>query len=105
MPDGCPSLVEPNSEKVDLPRLKADVIKYGTAGVFDESASHWWSEFTQSYDSLYGSLPEDCPPWLMDLLVPGNDTPHEQATINNRILQLQEADKESPPEVILHICS
>jgi len=99
LPSGCPSLVESNSEKVDLPRLKVDVIKYEKAGVFNESATQWWSEFTQSYDTLHGSLPEDCPPWLMDLLVSANNYILQQATINDRILQLHEADNESPPEV------
>ena len=57
--------------------VKVDMIEYGTAGVFNDLVTHWWSEFTQSY--------EDCPPWLMDLLVPGNNDTPQQATINNRI--------------------
>ena len=92
-------LVEPNSEKNDLSRLKVDVIKYGAAGIFNESATQWWSEFTQSYEALYGSLPKDYPQWLMNLLAPANNVNLQQILINDRILQLHEADKESPPEV------
>ena len=92
-------LVEPNSEKNDLPRLKLDVIKYGAAGIFGESAAQWWNEFTQSYEALYGSLPKDHPQWLMNLLVPANNVISQQVLINDRILQLHKADKESPPEV------
>ena len=99
MPEGSPLLVEPTSEKNDLPRLKVDVIKYGAAGVFNESATQWWSEFTQSYDILYGTLPKDSPQWLMDLLVPANNVIPQQVLIDDRILQLHEANKESQPEV------
>ena len=102
MPEGSPLLVEPHSEKIDLPRLKVDVIKYGAAGVFSDSATQWWSEFTQSYDILYGNLPKECPPWLMDLLVPANHVIPQRVLIDDRILQLHEANKESQPEVYIY---
>ena len=39
LPEGSPLPVKPNSEKIDLPHLKVDVIKYGVAGVFNETAT------------------------------------------------------------------
>ena len=41
----------------------------------------------------------------MDFLVSANNDILQQATINDRILQLHEADNESPPEVLLFVAS
>ena len=39
LPEGSSLLVKPNSEKIDLPHLKVDAIKYGVAVVFNETAT------------------------------------------------------------------
>ena len=93
-------LVKPNSEKIDLPHLKVDVIKYGVAGVFNETATQWWNEFTQSFDSVYGTLLKDNPQWLMELLGPAENAISQRVVINERILWLHEADTASQPEVM-----
>ena len=98
--EGSPLLIEPNSEKIDLPNLKVDVMKYEVAGAFNKSATQWWNEFTQSFDSLYGTLSIDNPQWIMELLVPAENVISQRVLIDNRILWFYEADKASQPEVM-----
>ena len=45
LPKESPQLVEPKSDKVDLPHLKVDCLKYCAAGMFsnNEAAAQWWS--------------------------------------------------------------
>ena len=105
LPKESPPLVEPKSDKVDLPRLKVDSLKYSAAGMFsnNEAAAQWWSNLTQSFELIYRSLPCSHPQWLMDLLTPAEQTGIQEVIINDKILQLHNADMEPQPEVIFHV--
>ena len=108
MPSGAPNCVTPKLDKVDLPHLENDVQKYNKAGVFEDEDYRWWLQFLESFMATYGQLPAEAPTWPLDVLPKVSNlsipTPQPPARATDLVEQLRSIEKETPPQVLLHVC-
>ena len=52
--------------KIDVPHLKGDIVKYYEAGVLTSMTYLWWQGFLNTFKLAYCSLPEENPVCLLD---------------------------------------
>ena len=105
IPSGVPALVIPNEAKVDLKHLKADLPKYGTAGLASATIE-WWHSFI---DSLEKSMREQQQPsasssWLyselLELARSGVRRARSVASLPSQLIAMRASEAEPLPEVI-----
>ena len=94
-------MVEPCLNKVDLPRLKQDLPKYFSAGVFHDDARLWWEAFISSFESTYGATPTENI-WSVDILkgrVPDHAEHNVEPAVPDRIVTIHKNQMEAHPKV------
>ena len=94
-------------DKIDLPRLKADVPKYVAGGAFESNEALVWNNFLSSFECTYALLPEKNPPWLLDAL-PMTCMRVSQPSVQlpTKITDLHQAEKKKPSKVcIQNLCN
>ena len=99
LPEGSPILVEPNLEKIDLCRLRADVPKYVAYGTFSNSDAVNWLDLLNNFEVNYASIPKDTPPSLLDILPVTIPHPQSSLPITPKINELHQAETKQPAKV------
>lgn len=69
VPHGVPDPIPPVPDKLDLPRLEADIPKFlQNSRAFEEEDKLWWARFFESRNQFYA--PKEKPStWLLDELI------------------------------------
>ena len=86
-------------EKIDLCHLRADVPKYVASGTFRNSDAVNWLDLLNNFEVNYASIPNDTPPWLLDILPITIPHPQSSLPFTPKINKLHQAETKQPAKV------